>query len=76
MPQVPIFRQPPSGWGFHRKKKVRCEDCDLRGDLDILGRPRRGEPQSMARIAICQGCGGTGSVVPESTSDPMWTGKF
>lgn len=68
-------RQAPEGWGFHRKRTTRCEDCDLRGDLDIVGRPRH-DPVNRARIRDCQGCGGTGTVARDKTGDPMWTGKF
>lgn len=66
-------RQPPRGWGFFRKKVQRCEDCDLRGDLDIFGRPRF---DALGRVKDCQGCGGTATVPRAKTSDPMWSGKF
>ena len=68
-----LDRQPLRGWGFFRKKVERCDDCDLRGDLDIFGRPRF---EALPRIKDCMGCGGTGTRSRERTSDPMWTGKF
>ena len=68
-----IFRPAPVGWGFHRRRVVRCEDCDLRGDLDLFGRPRF---ERIPFIKECGGCGGTGTVPAESSTDPMWTGQF
>jgi|APDOM4702015118_1054815.scaffolds.fasta_scaffold371697_1 hypothetical protein len=47
----------------------RCEDCDLRNALDIMGRPimdRRKGPLTRD----CEGCGGTGKVKRTRVLDP------
>lgn len=56
--------------GFNPRTRVPCEDCMLRDDLDIVGRPRPARRRSISR---CQGCGGAGYTVPTKQADPYWT---
>lgn len=56
---------------FTRQTHVRCEDCDIRGDLTAAGLRA---PHSRARIHSCGGCGGHGELPPESPRDPYDSG--
>ena len=57
--------------GFTRPQDRRCDDCEYRGALDVVGRPRAG------RCYRCAGCGGKGRVeIPwRERVDPMYTGR-
>lgn len=52
---------------FVRRAEIRCEDCDIRGDLHETGYPLLA---ARYRISACSGCDGHGAVPAPSRNDP------
>lgn len=60
--------------GFNPRHSIRCEDCEIRGDLDEMGRtrfkrrrstrnrPEWGDRSFDAGWHGCETCGGTGRI--------------
>lgn len=62
--------------GFTSKPDRPCPDCLFRDALDMLGRPRYNRERGVSLALGCDGCGGTGRVLRESSGDPMWRGVW